>query len=60
MLGLIYRQELAHELLAAGYELEITNSREGYFEMKGFDHENIMAHSTRRQEILARPVVKGR
>ncbi|MBR3457369.1 MAG: relaxase domain-containing protein, partial [Selenomonadaceae bacterium] len=53
MLGLIYRQELAHELLAAGYELEITNSREGYFELKGFDRETVMAHSTRRQEILA-------
>ena len=53
MLGLIYRQELAHELLAVGYELEITNSREGYFELKGFDRETVMAHSTRRQEILA-------
>lgn len=53
MLGLMYRQELAHELLAAGYELEITNSREGYFELKGFDRETVMAHSTRRQEILA-------
>ena len=53
MLGLIYRQELAHELLAAGYELEITNSREGYFELKGFDRETVMTHSSRRKEILA-------
>lgn len=53
ILGLMYRQELAHELLMAGYELEITNSREGYFELKGFDRETVMTHSTRRQEILA-------
>ena len=53
MLGLIYRQELAHELLKSGYELEITNSREGYFELKGFDRETVMAHSSRRKEILA-------
>ena len=59
MLGLIYRQELAHELLAAGYELEITNSREGYFELKGFDRETVMAHSTRRQEILAEAERQG-
>ncbi len=59
ILGLMYRQELAHELLAAGYELEITNSREGYFELKGFDRETVMAHSTRRQEILAEAVRQG-
>lgn len=59
MLGLIYRQELAHELLAAGYELEITNSREGYFELKGFDRETVMEHSTRRQEILAEAERQG-
>jgi len=53
MLGLIYRQELAHELLAAGYELEITNSQEGYFELKGFDRETVMAYSSRRKEIIA-------
>lgn len=58
-LGLIYRQELAHELLAAGYELEITNSREGYFELKGFDRETVIAHSTRRQEILAEAERQG-
>ena len=52
MLGLVYRQELAHELLEAGYDLEITNSREGYFELKGFDRETVMAHSSRRKEIL--------
>lgn len=59
MLGLIYRQELAHELIAAGYKLEITNSREGYFELKGFDRETVMEHSTRRQEILAEAECQG-
>lgn len=59
MLGLIYRQELAQELLAAGYELEVTNSREGYFELKGFDRETVMEHSTRRQEILVEAERQG-
>lgn len=59
ILGLMYRQELAHELLAAGYELEITNSREGYFELKGFDRETVMTRSTRRQEILAEAERQG-
>ena len=58
-LGLVYRQELAHELQAAGYELEITNRREGYFELKGFDRKTVMAHSTRRQEILAEAERQG-
>lgn len=51
-LGLTYRQELAKELQGKGYELEITDSRSGFFEIKGFDRETIMEYSSRRQEIL--------
>ena len=51
-LGLTYRQELAKELQGKGYELEITDSRQGFFEIKGFDRETIMEYSSRRKEIL--------
>ncbi len=51
-MGLVYRQELAKELQGKGYELEITDSRQGFFEIKGFDRETILEYSSRRQEIL--------
>lgn len=51
-LGLIYRQELAKELQGKGYMLEITDSRQGFFELKGFDRETVMEYSNRRQEML--------
>ena len=51
-LGLVYRQELAKELQAKGYELEITDSRQGFFEMKGFDRETVLQYSSRRREML--------
>ena len=51
-LGLTYRQELAKELQGKGYELEITDSRQGFFEIKGFDRHTIMEYSSRRKEIL--------
>lgn len=51
-MGLVYRQELAKELQAKGYELEVTDSRQGFFEIKGFDRETVMEYSSRRQEIL--------
>ena len=50
--GLMYRQELAKELQSKGYELEITDSRQGFFELKGFDRETVMEYSNRRKEIL--------
>lgn len=51
--GLVYRQYLAQALQREGYVLEITDVKQGFFELKGFDRETIMRHSTRRQEILA-------
>lgn len=57
--GLVYRQYLAQALQREGYELEITDRRHGFFELKGFDRETIMEHSTRRQEILAELELSG-
>ena len=57
--GLVYRQELAKELQNKGYELEITDSRQGFFEIKGFDRETVMEYSNRRQEMLKLVQEKG-
>ena len=51
-LGLVYRQELAKELKNKGYELEVTDRRKGYWDIKGFNRETIMEYSNRRKEIL--------
>jgi len=53
LLGLKYRTKLAKKLQEAGYKLEVTDARQGFFELKGFDRETVMEYSTRRQEILA-------
>ncbi len=50
--GLIYRQELAAELQKQGYELELTDEKNGFFELKGFDRETVLNYSHRRAEIL--------
>lgn len=57
--GLVYRQYLAQALQREGYELELTDRKYGFFELKGFDREVIMEHSTRRQEILEAMEVSG-
>jgi conjugative relaxase-like TrwC/TraI family protein len=51
-LGLMYRQELAQELQKAGYALQITNEKQGFFELAGFDRATIEEYSHRRKEIL--------
>lgn len=51
-LGLIYRQELAKELKNNGYKLEITDTRNGFFELKNFSRETVLKFSNRRKEIL--------
>lgn len=50
--GLVYRQNLAAALQREGYELELTDKKYGFFELKGFDRETIDKYSSRRQEIL--------
>ena len=50
-LGLVYRQELAQELKSKGYELELTDRKQGFFEIKGFEREIIDNYSHRSNEI---------
>ena len=50
--GLRYRQVLAHELQERGYQLEVTDEKNGYFELKGFDREIIEEYSHRRLEVV--------
>ncbi len=51
-LGLEYRQELAKELQDMGYQLELTDARNGFFELSGFSRDIIESYSHRRQEVL--------
>ena len=39
--GLVYRQNLAAALQKEGYELELTDKKYGFFELKNFDREPI-------------------
>ena len=50
--GLRYREQLAFELRQKGYEIEVTDPKKGFFELKGFDRETVMDYSSRRREIL--------
>lgn len=51
-LGLLYRQNLAKELQNKGYKLEITDTRNGFFELINFNRDTILEFSNRRKEIL--------
>ncbi len=50
-LGLEYRQALAAELQSRGYELELTDGKQGFFEIKGYNRETIEKYSHREQEV---------
>lgn len=50
-LGQTYRNELATLLKEAGYELELSNAKEGFFEVKGFSKEQLDNFSARSLEI---------
>lgn len=52
-LGLEYRQALAAELQNRGYGLELTDARQGFFEIKGYDRETIEKYSSREREVKA-------
>ena len=58
-LGLMYRQELAQELQKRGYELELTDEKQGFFELAGFDRETIERYSHREAEIKKHAEEKG-
>ena len=58
-LGLEYRRELAAGLKEAGYKLKLTDERQGFFEVEGFDRETVMEYSSRRREILKEAEKQG-
>ena len=58
-LGLEYRRELAAGLQEAGYKLKLTDERQGFFEIEGFDRETVMEYSSRRREILKEAEKQG-
>ena len=53
-LGRIYRNELAKELLGSGYQIEITDHKQSFFEVKGVDKDLLKAFSKRRAQVLER------
>ncbi|MBF0315154.1 MAG: relaxase domain-containing protein [Oligoflexia bacterium] len=53
-LGLTFRANLAPKLIDLGYDLEITNRKEGFFEIKGIINEIIRHYSRRQQEVEER------
>jgi len=50
-LGLLYRQELAHQLQERGFEITIVNRSQMFFELKGVDPRLVEHFSSRRKEI---------
>ena len=51
--GAEYRARLAENLRTRGYEIESTDKRKGFFELKGMENADLEVFSTRRAEILA-------
>lgn len=52
--GQLYRNQLARNLQAKGYAVDMTDPEKGFFELAGVDKETLETFSTRRQEILAK------
>lgn len=50
-LGRLYRQELARAVQALGYEVEATDSRHGFWELKGYTRQQLEQFSKRTQQI---------
>jgi nucleoside-triphosphatase THEP1 len=57
--GQIYRNELARNLLAKGYGIEVSDQEQGFFELAGVAREQIEAFSSRRLEIVAELEKRG-
>ena len=51
--GAEYRMNLARELQKRGYEIVVTDEKQGFFELKGMEPATLERFSKRRQEILA-------
>lgn len=52
LLGLLYRNELANQLQHIGYKIEVTDRKEGFFQLEGIDEEITKRFSTRRKQVL--------
>ena len=52
-IGQTYRNELAREMKGLGYEIEVTDRKNGLYEIKGIDREVIDEFSTRRKQVEA-------
>lgn len=51
--GQIYRNALAAELLQRGYDVAVTDTEKGFFELKDMDKTVLKQFSTRRDQILS-------
>ncbi len=60
ILGQYYRNELARELQASGFEVRVADRDKGLFEAAGFSRDQIEAFSSRRLEIVAHLESAGR
>ena len=52
-IGQTYRNELAREMRGLGYEIEVTDRKNGLYEIKGIEREVIDEFSTRRKQVEA-------
>lgn len=57
--GAEYRARLAQNLRARGYEITITDTDKGFFELGGMNQKDMELFSTRRAEILADMEARG-
>jgi conjugative relaxase-like TrwC/TraI family protein len=53
LLGLLYRNELAQNLQNIGYDINITDRKEGYFQLDSIDESLLDRFSTRRKQVLS-------
>lgn len=58
-LGLEYRVILAQKLQEKGYKLTLTDARNGYFELAGFDRGTVLEYSSREQQLKKFAVENG-
>ncbi len=54
LFGQIYRNELAKNIKELGYDIEITNAKQGLWELKDFNQDLLKEFSTRREQVEKR------
>lgn len=54
LFGQIYRNELAKNIKDLGYQIEITNAKQGLWELKDFNQDLLKEFSTRREQVEKR------